>query len=144
MISAQQIKNFIPQNPALNAPRRIDVKLPVFQQNITDGHGLPKASEVDGGLKYEQTSLAPMRSASSLNQYDAMYPCIPQKSANRVLNPEPIKDTMSFQAPYGYARNQPKGIASIRKRDVLFAYKVPAEMSTNVQLAPEMPLYAFR
>ena len=144
MFSAQQIKNFIPQNPKLNAPRRIDVKPPTFEQTIHAFHGFPSASKVDGGIKYEVTSLAPMNNAASLNQSNAMYPCIPQPSANRVLNPEPIADSIGYQSPYGYARDQPRGIASIKKRDELFDYKCPAIMYTNNQLAPMMPLYAFR
>lgn len=145
MFSAQQIKNFIPQNPKLNAPRRIDVKPPIYQPTITNyNDGYPLASQMNGGLRYESTTLAPMRNASSLNQYDAMYPCIPQASATRVLKPEPLKDTVGFQPPFGKARNEPKGIASQRKRDALFAYECPAEMYTQTQLAPEMPLYAFR
>ena len=143
MFSAQQIKNFIPQNPKLNAPRRIDVKPPTFEQTIHAFHGFPSASKVDGGIKYEVTSLAPLNNAGSLNQKNAMFPCIPQPSANRVLNPEPIADTIGFQSPYGYARG-PRGIASIKQRDELFDYKCPAIMYTNKQLAPMMPLYAFR
>ena len=145
MFSAQQIKNFIPQNPSLNAPRRIDVKPPIYQPTITNyNDGYPLPSQMNGGLKYEETTLAPIRNASSLNSFDAMYPCIPQASANRVLKPEPVKDTVGFQPPFGKARNEPKGIASQRKRDALFAYECPPELYTQTQLAPEMPLYAFR
>lgn len=144
MFSAQQIKNFIPQNPALNAPRRVNVQLPNFQQTITAfNHGFPLPKDVDGGVKYEQTSLAPMNNAASLNQSNAMYPCIPQPSANRVLKPDPTPDSNGFQAPYGNARGQPRGIASIKKRDALFAYKCPPEMYTQNQLAPKMKLSAF-
>ena len=146
MFSAQQIKNFIPQDSKLNAPRRIDVTLPNFQETITAfNHGFPIASRMNGGLVYEQTSLTNMSNASSLNQSDAMYPCIPQPSSNRVLRPEPISNTNGFQAPYGYSRGNPTvgGIASIKKRDALFAYEPPKIMSTQTQLAPMMQLYAF-
>jgi len=143
MYSAKQISNFIAQNPALNAPRRIDVKLPTFELNINAHHGLPLPKDVNGGLKYEVTSLQPMNNAASLNQYNAMYPCIPQKSSDRMLNPEPIADTMGLYPPSGYGRNQPPGLASIKKRDALFAKKVPLIMSTQNQLAPMMKLTAF-
>ena len=146
MFSAQQIKNFIPQDSKLNAPRRIDVTLPNFQETITAfNHGFPIASRMNGGLVYEQTSLTNMSNASSLNQSDAMYPCIPQPSSNRVLRPEPIANTNGFQAPYGNARGNPTvgGIASIKKRSALFAYECPKIMSTQAQLAPMMSLYAF-
>jgi len=143
MYSAQQIKNFIPQNPSLNAPRRIDVKLPTFEQTINAHHGFPLPKDVNGGLKYEVTSLEPLNNAASYNAYNAMYPCIPQPSSNRMLNPEPIANSNSFQAPYGYGRGQPKGIASIKKRDALFDKKLPLTMSTQSQLAPMMKLTAF-
>ncbi len=143
MYSAQQIKNFIPQNPSLNAPRRIDVKLPTFEQTINAHHGFPLPKDVNGGLKYEVTSLEPLNNAASYNPYNAMYPCIPQPSSNRMLNPEPIADSNGFQAPYGYGRGQPKGIASIKKRDALFDKKLPLTMSTQSQLAPMMKLTAF-
>jgi len=143
MYSAQQIKNFIPQNPSLNAPRRIDVKLPTFEQTINAHHGFPLPKDVNGGLKYEVTSLEPLNNAASYNAYNAMYPCIPQPSSNRMLNPEPIADSNGFQAPYGYGRGQPKGIASIKKRDALFDKKLPLTMSTQSQLAPMMKLTAF-
>mgnify|MGYP000276922208 CR=1 FL=1 len=143
MYSAQQIKNFIPQNPSLNAPRRIDVKLPTFEQTINAHHGFPLPKDVDGGLKYEVTSLEPLNNAASYNAYNAMYPCIPQKSSDRMLNPEPIADTMGLYAPYGYGRGQPKGIASIKKRDALFDKTLPLTMSTQSQLAPMMKLTAF-
>jgi len=143
MYSAQQIKNFIPQNPSLNAPRRIDVKLPTFEQTINAHHGFPLPKDVDGGLKYEVTSLEPLNNAASYNPYNAMYPCIPQPSSNRMLNPEPIANSNGFQAPYGYGRGQPKGIASIKKRDALFDKKLPLTMSTQSQLAPMMKLTAF-
>ena len=78
MYSAQQIKNFIPQNSALNAPRRIEVVRPIFEQTINAYHGFPLPRDVDGGIKYEETSLQPMNNAASLNQSNAMYPCISQ------------------------------------------------------------------
>jgi len=143
MYSAQQIKNFIPQNPSLNAPRRIDVKLPTFEQTINAHHGFPLPKDVNGGLKYEVTSLEPLNNAASYNAYNAMYPCIPQPSSNRMLNPEPIANSNGFQAPYGYGRGQPKGIASIKKRDALFDKTLPPTMSTQSQLAPMMKLTAF-
>jgi len=140
MYSAQQIKNFIPQNPELNAPRRINVKLPTFEQTINAHHGFPLPSEVNGGLRYEVSSLQPLNNASSLNQYNAMYPCISQPSSDRMLKPEPIADTMGLYPASGYGRGQPKGIASIAKRDELFDKKVPLGMSTNSVLAPMMPM----
>ena len=144
MFSAQQIKNFIPQDPKLNAPRRIDVRLPTFEQTITSyNHGFPLPRDVNGGIVYEESSLEPLNNAASYNAYNAMYPCIPQPSSNRVLNPEPIADTIGFQSPYGFARDQPRGIASIKKRDELFDYKCPAIMYTNNQLAPMMQLNPF-
>lgn len=146
MFSAQQIKNFIPQNPALNARRRIDVSLPEFEQTISAfNHGFPLASAVNGGLKYEATSLQPMNNAASLNQSNAMYPCIPQPSSNRILRPDPIDDANGFQPVYGNARGNPtiNGLASIKKRDALFAYKCPPIMSTQTQLAPMMPIAPF-
>jgi len=144
MYSAQQIKNFIPQNPDLNAPRRIDYSLPLFEEKITVfNHGFPLPSEVDGGLKYEETKLMLMNNAGRPTQEFVMYPCISQPSSNRMLNPEPIADTNGFQAPFGYARGQPRGIASIDKRDALFAQKVPLQMSTNTTLAPMMPINPF-
>ena len=146
MFSAQQIKNFIPQNASLNAPRRINVALPEFEQTISAfNHGFPLASAVDGGLKYEATSLMPMNNAASLNQKNAMYPCISQPSSNRVLRPDPIADANGYQSVYGNARGNPtiNGLASIKKRDALFAYKCPPIMSTQTQLAPMMPMNAF-
>jgi len=144
MYSAQQIKNFIPQNSALNAPRRINYTLPLFEQKITVfNHGFPVPSEVDGGLKYEESKLMLMKNAGRPTQEFVMYPCIAQPSAVRVLNPEPIADTNGFQAPFGYARGQPRGIASIDKRDALFAQKVPLQMSTNTTIAPMMPINPF-
>ena len=145
MFSAQQIRNFIPQDAKFNAPRRIDVRLPTFEQTITSyNHGFPSVSKVNGGIVYEESSLEPLNNAGSYNPYNATYPCIPAPSANRVLNPEPIADSIGLQPAYGYARDQPGGIASIKKRDELFDYKCPALMYTNNQLAPGMPLYAFR
>jgi len=144
MYSAQQIKNFIPQNSSLNAPRRINYTLPLFEQKITVfNHGFPLPSEVDGGVKYEESKLMLMKNAGRMTQEFVMYPCIAQPSAMRVLNPEPINDTNSYQAPFGYARGQPKGIASIEKRDALFAQKVPLQMSTNTTLAPMLPISPF-
>jgi len=144
MYSAQQIKNFIPQNPALNAPRRIEVVRPIFEQTISAfNHGFPLPQDVDGGIKYEETSLQPMNNAASLNQSNAMYPCISQPSSNRMLKPEPIADTMGLYPVMGYARGQPFGLASIKKRDALFAQKVPLGMSTNSVIAPMMKLSAF-
>jgi hypothetical protein len=146
MFSAQQIKNFIPQNAALNAPRRINVTLPEFEQTISAfNHGFPLASAMNGGLKYEVSSLMPMKNAASLNQSDAMYPCIPQPSSNRVLRPDPIADANGFQPVYGNARGNPtiNGLASIKKRDALFAQKTPLTMSTQSQLAPMMPMMPF-
>tara|TARA_R100000951_G_C2549282_1_gene151938 strand:+ start:21 stop:461 length:441 start_codon:yes stop_codon:yes gene_type:complete len=146
MISAQQIKNFIPQNASLNAPRRINVALPEFEQTISAfNHGFPLASAVDGGLKYEVSSLMPMNNAASLNQKNAMFPCISQPSSNRVLRPDPIDDSNGFQPVYGNARGNPtiNGLASIKKRDALFAYKCPPIMSTQTQLAPMMPIVPF-
>ena len=143
MFSAQQIKNFIPQDAKLNAPRRIDVRLPTFEETITSyNHGFPLPRDVNGGIVYEQTSLAPMNNAASYNSYNAMYPCIPAPSSNRVLNPEPIADSIGFQPAYGFARG-PRGIASIKQRDELFDYKCPAIMYTNNQLAPMMKLNPF-
>jgi len=144
--SAQAIKNFIPQNASLNAPRRINVSLPEFEQTISAfNHGFPLASAVDGGLKYEVSSLMPMNNAASLNQSNAMYPCIPQPSSDRVLRPDPIEDSNGFQPVYGNARGNPtiNGLASIKKRDALFAYKPPLTMSTQSQLAPMMPIVPF-
>jgi len=144
MYSAQQIKNFIPQNSALNAPRRIEVVRPIFEQTISAfNHGFPLPRDVDGGIKYEQTSLQPMNNAASLNQSNAMYPCISQPSSNRMLKPEPISDGMGLYPVTGIARGQPAGLASIAKRDALFAQKVPLGMSTNTVLAPMMKLSAF-
>ena len=145
MFSAQEIKNFIPQNDKINAPRRIDVKPPTFEQAITSyNHGFPLPKDINGGLKYETCALDNMRRAgASINAYDSMYPCIPQSSSNRILRPDPVANSNGFQAPYGYARGQPAGIASIKKRDALFAKKTPLNMSTNTQLAPMMPLKAF-
>ena len=144
MYSAQQIKNFIPQNPALNAPRRIEVVRPIFEQTISAfNHGFPLPQDVDGGIKYEETSLQPMNNAASLNQSNAMYPCISQPSSNRMLKPEPIADTMGLYPVMGYARGQPFGLASIKKRDELFNKKVPLGMSTNSVIAPMMKLSAF-
>ena len=144
MYSAQQIKNFIPQNSSLNAPRRIDYSLPLFEEKITVfNHGFPVPSEVDGGLKYEETKLMLMNNAGRMTQEFVMYPCIAQKSAMRVLNPEPIADSNGFQPVYGFARNQPRGIASIEKRDELFAQKVPLQMSTNTTISPMMPINPF-
>jgi len=143
MYSAQQIKNFIPQNPAPTAARRIDVKLPVFQQTLNAFDGFPLPKDVNGGLKYEVTSLDPLNNAASYNAYNAMYPCISQPSSDRMLKPEPIADSNGFQAPYGYGRGQPKGIASIKKRDALFDKTLPLTMSTQSQLAPMMKLSAF-
>lgn len=146
MFSAKQIKNFIPQNDALNAPRRINVTLPEFEQTISAfNHGFPLASAVNGGLKYEATSLMPMNNAASLNQSNAMYPCISQPSSNRVLRPDPIADANGYQSVYGNARGNPtiNGLASIKKRDALFAYKCPPIMSTQSQLAPMMPMMPF-
>ena len=144
MYSAQQIKNFIPQDSALNAPRRIQVERPVFEQTISAfNHGFPLPRDVDGGIKYEQTSLQPMNNAASLNQKNAMYPCISQPSSNRMLKPEPIADTMGMYPVMGYARGQPMGLASIKKRDALFAKDIPLGMSTNNVLAPMMRLSAF-
>ena len=144
MYSAQQIKNFIPQDSALNAPRRIQVERPVFEQTISAfNHGFPLPRDVDGGIKYEQTSLQPMNNAASLNQSNAMYPCISQPSSNRMLRPEPISDGMGLYPVMGYARGQPFGLASIKKRDALFAQKVPLGMSTNSVIAPMMPIVPF-
>ncbi len=146
MISAARISNFIPQNPKLNAPRRINVELPEFQQTISAfNHGFPLPNAVNGGIKYQQTSLNPMANAGTLNMNDVMYPCIisPALGVNRVIAEPPIPDPNGYQAPYGYARGQPKGIASIKKRDALFAYKCPPIMSTNVQLAPKMSISPF-
>jgi len=84
-----------------------------------------------------------MNNAGRPTQEFVMYPCISQPSSNRMLNPEPIADTNGFQAPFGYARGQPRGIASIEKRDALFAQKVPLQMSTNTTLAPMMPINPF-
>ena len=144
--SAQAIKNFIPQNPALNAPRRINVALPEFEQTISAfNHGFPLASAVNGGLKYEETSLMPMNNAASLNQKNAMFPCISQPSSNRVLRPDPIEDSNGFQAVYGNARGNPtiNGLASIKKRTALFDYKPPLSISTQSQLAPMMAMQSF-
>jgi len=144
--SAQAIKNFIPQNPALNAPRRINVSLPEFEQTISAfNHGFPLASAVNGGLKYEETSLMPMNNAASLNQKNAMFPCISQPSSNRVLRPDPIEDSNGFQAVYGNARGNPtiNGLASIKKRTALFDYKPPLSISTQSQLAPMMAMQSF-
>lgn len=146
MFSAQQIKNFIPQNASLNAPRRINVALPEFEQTITAfNHGFPLASAVDGGLKYEETSLMPMNNAASLNQKNAMFPCISQPSSNRILRPDPIEDSNGFQPVYGNARGNPtiNGLASIKKRTALFDYKPPLAMSTQTQLSPMMPILPF-
>ena len=144
MYSAQQIKNFIPQNSALNAPRRINYTLPLFEQKITVfNHGFPVPSEVDGGVKYEESSLMLMKNAGRLGQEFVMYPCIAQPSSNRMLNPEPIADSNGFQPVYGFARAQPKGLASIEKRDALFAQKVPLQMSTNTTISPMMPINPF-
>ena len=143
MYSAKKIKNFIPQNPKLTAPRRIDVRPPTFEQTINAHHGFPLPKDMDGGLKYEVSSLMPLNNAGSLNQSQAMYPCIPQKSSNRMLNPEPISDGMGLYPASGYARGQQKGIASIKKRDALFAYKPPLIMSSQTQLAPKMGLVPF-
>jgi len=144
MYSAQQIKNFIPQNSALNAPRRINYTLPLFEQKITVfNHGFPVPSEVDGGVKYEESSLMLMKNAGRMTQEFVMYPCLAQASSNRMLNPEPIDDTNGFQPVYGFARAQPKGLASIEKRDALFAQKVPLQMSTNTTIAPMMPINNF-
>lgn len=143
MYSAKQIKNFIPQNPKLTAPRRIDVRPPTFEQTISAHHGFPLPKDMDGGLKYEVCSLMPMNNAASLNQYNAVFPCIPQPSSDRMLKPEPISDGMGLYPASGYARGQPKGIASIKKRDALFAYKPPLIMSTQTQLAPKMGLVPF-
>jgi len=143
MYSAKQISNFIPQNPELNAPRRINVKLPTFEQTINAHHGFPLPSGVNGGLRYEVSSLQPLNNASSLNQNNSMYPCISQPSSDRMLKPEPIADTMGLYPPSGYGRGQPKGIASIAKRDALFDKKLPLTMSTQSQLAPMMKLTAF-
>ena len=145
MISARRINNFIPQNPKLTAPRRIDVQLPIFEQETSADHGFPSPSEVNGGLTYEQTSLAPMNNAGSLNMFDTTYPCIisPALGVNRVI-PEPsVADSVGFQPAYGYARDQPGGIASIKKRDALFAYTCPPIMSTQTQLAPMMNIKPF-
>ena len=144
--SAQAIKNFIPQNPALNAPRRINVSLPEFEQTISAfNHGFPLASAVNGGLKYEVSSLMPMNNAASLNQSNAMYPCIPQPSSDRVLRPDPIEDSNGFQPVYGNARGNPtiNGLASIKKRTALFDYNPPLTMSTQSQLAPMMAMQSF-
>ena len=144
--SAQAIKNFIPQNPALNAPRRINVALPEFEQTISAfNHGFPLASAVNGGLKYEVSSLMPMNNAASLNQKNAMFPCISQPSSDRVLRPDPIEDSNGFQPVYGNARGNPtiNGLASIKKRTALFDYKPPLAMSTQSQLAPMMPMQSF-
>ncbi len=145
MFSAKQITNFKIQNDNINAPRRIDVTRPTFEQAITSfNHGFPLPKDMNGGLKYETCALDNMRMAgSSINAYDSMYPCIPQNSSNRVLKPDPIANSNGYQAAYGYARNQPSGIASIKKRDALFNKKIPLGMSTNKQLAPMMPLKAF-
>ena len=144
MYSAQQIKNFIPQNSSLNAPRRINYTLPLFEQKITVfNHGFPVPSEVDGGVKYEESKLMLMKNAGRMTQEFVMYPCIAQPSSNRMLNPEPIADSNGFQPVYGFARNQPMGLASIEKRDALFAQKVPLQMSTNTTLAPMMPINPF-
>ena len=144
MYSAQQIKNFIPQNSSLNAPRRINYTLPLFEQKITVfNHGFQIPSEVDGGVKYEESKLMLMKNAGRLGQEFVMYPCLAQASSNRMLNPEPIDDTNGFQPVYGFARAQPKGLASIEKRDALFAQKVPLQMSTNTTIAPMMPINNF-
>ena len=143
MYSAKQINNFIPQNPTLNAPRRIDVTLPIFQPVINANLGFPSANAVDGGIVYEETSLQPMNNAASYNSYNMMYPCIPQPNNNIVFKPPPIDDTNGYQAPYGYGRNQPKGIASLKKRDRLFAKELPIGMQTNSVIAPMMQMKAF-
>jgi len=143
MYSANAIKNFKPQNAALNAPRRIDVKLPIFQQTLNAFDGFPSANAVDGGLKYEESSLLPLRNANSQNPYDMMMPCIPQPNDNRMLRPEPIADSIGFQPPFGNARDQPAGIASLKKRDALFKRKVPLIMQTNKVIAPMMVMNKF-
>ena len=79
------------------------------------------------------------------NMFDTMYPCIisPALGVNRVI-PEPsVADSVGFQPAYGYARDQPGGIASIKKRDALFAYTCPPIMSTQTQLAPMMNIKPF-
>ena len=143
MYSSKQIKNFTPQNPALNVPRRIDVTLPIFQPVINANLGFPSANAVNGGIVYEETPLNPMRNAGSYNAYDMMMPCIPQPNNNIMFRPPPIDDTNGYQAPYGYGRNQPKGIASLKKRDRLFAKELPIGMQTNSVIAPMMKLSAF-
>ena len=145
MISAQRINSFIPQNSAPSAPLRVNVSLPLFQRvtNNQDFLGLPLPKDVDGGVVYEETKLNPLNNASTLNQFNSVYPCIPQPINHRQLRPSPIDDSIGFQPSYGYARNQPRGIASIPQRDALFAYKPPLNMSTNKELAPMMPLSKF-
>jgi len=143
MYSAKQINNFQVQNSTLNAPRRIDVKLPIFQQTLNAFDGFPSANAVDGGIKYEESSLLPLRNANSLNPYNVMMPCIPQPNDNKMLRPEPIADSIGFQPPFGNARGQPSGIASLKKRDALFKKKVPLIMQTNNVISPMMPLKSF-
>ena len=144
MISAQRINSFIAQNPAPTAPLRVNVSLPIFQRvtNNQEFLGLPQPKDVDGGVVYEETKLNPLNNASTLNQFNAVYPCIPQSINHRQLRPSPIDDSIGFQPAYGNARG-PKGIASIPQRDALFAYKPPLNMSTNKELAPMMKMKAF-
>jgi len=140
MYSAKQINNFIPNNSALNVPRRIEVSPPIFQQTLNAFDGFPSANAVDGGFKYEESSLLPLRNANSQNPYDMMMPCIPQPNDNKMLRPEPIADSIGFQPPFGNARGQPSGIASLKKRDALFKKKVPLIMQTNNVIAPMLKL----
>lgn len=139
MYSANAIKNFIPNNSALNVPRRIEVSPPIFQQTLNAFDGFPSANAVDGGIKYEESTLFPLRDANSINPYDMMMPCIPNPNDNRQLRPEPIADSIGFQPPFGNARG-PSGIASLKKRDALFKKKVPLTMQTNSVIAPMMKL----
>jgi len=143
MYSAKQINNFQVQNSTLNAPRRIDVKLPIFQQTLNSFDGFPSAGAIDGGIKYEESKLFPLRSANSQNPYDMVLPCIPQPNDNKMLRPEPISDSNGFQPPFGNARGQPSGIASLKKRDALFKKQVPLIMQTNNVIGPMMPLNKF-
>ena len=145
MISAQRINSFIPQNSAPNVPLRVNVSLPLFQRvtNNQEFLGLPQPSDVDGGVKYEDSPLNPLNNASTLNQFNSVYPCIPQSINHRQLRPSPIDDSIGMQPSYGYARNQPRGIASIPKRDALFKYQPPLNLSTNSELAPMMKLSKF-
>ena len=145
MISAKQIKNFIPQNPQYNVPLRVDVKLPIFQRTTNNQQylGLPNVADVDGGIKFEESKLFSLNNLTTSSAYNSVYPCIPNPNNHIQLKPEPIANSNTFQAPFGNGRGQPKGIASIKQRDALFDYKPPLKMSINNQLAPMMPLKSF-